>query len=96
MKDNFVAAAIKAMDEVLSRSIITGYKFHFIQCLWRQPQKVRIQGIKNPTDRQNASCFGIPTYQYSRRKYAFEHEDIARNQKLTLFLDYCNGWRTGS
>jgi hypothetical protein len=46
MKDSFEAAAIKAMDKVLSRSIITGCKFHFGQCLWRQPQNGGIQGSK--------------------------------------------------
>jgi len=46
MKDNFEAAAIKAMDKVLSRSIITACKFHFRQCLWRQPQNVGVQGSK--------------------------------------------------
>ena len=38
MKDDFEAAAIKAISKVFSRSDITGCKFNFRQCLWRQPQ----------------------------------------------------------
>ena len=37
----------------------------------------------------SVSCFGIPTCKTGRGKWALEHEDMARNWKLTLVLVYC-------
>jgi hypothetical protein len=44
--------------------------------------------LRRPTHLQNACCFGKPTYQPNRRRFANDHANVQQNEKLTLFIDY--------